>query len=86
MRAAGRLFLSAPRPGRLVSLDLDAWAGRPGVARYEPRLTPGTQVRPAENSGDRLAWAVLDCATPAELSALAAELRAGAGVVTAEGT
>ncbi|WP_406145192.1 ATP-grasp domain-containing protein [Streptomyces sp. NBC_01012] len=86
VRAAGSLFLSAPRPGRLVSLDLGPWAGRPDVARYEPRLAPGTQVRPAENSGDRLAWAVLDCATPEELGVLASELTRGAVVEIADGT
>ncbi|NEA13656.1 hypothetical protein G3I27_36860, partial [Streptomyces sp. SID10692] len=38
------------------------------------------RVRPAEDSGDRLAWAVLDCATPDALRALAAELVNGAVV------
>ncbi|MGQ4516207.1 ATP-grasp domain-containing protein [Streptomyces sp. DW26H14] len=80
VRAAGSLFLSAPGTGRLVSLSLAEWAGRPGVARYEARLAPGAHVRPAENSGDRLAWTVLDCATPDELRRLARELAAVAAV------
>ncbi|MFD3515437.1 ATP-grasp domain-containing protein [Streptomyces sp. NPDC058657] len=79
-RAAGSLFLSAERAGTLVSLGLDDWASSPGVARYDTRLDAGTRVRPAQNSGDRLAWAVLDCATPEELRQLVRRLVTGAVV------
>ncbi|OEJ97209.1 ATP-grasp domain-containing protein [Streptomyces thermolilacinus] len=80
VRSAGSLFLSSPGTGTLAALDLSAWAARPEVARHDTRLAPGTRVRPAENSGDRLAWAVLDCATPARTRALARELTAAAVV------
>lgn len=78
-RSAGSLFLSAPGTGTLASLDLSSWA-RPEVARHDARLAPGARVRPAENSGDRLAWAVLDCARPERMRALARELTAAAVV------
>ncbi|MFD3842025.1 ATP-grasp domain-containing protein [Streptomyces sp. NPDC058642] len=74
VRAAGSLFLSAPEMGRLTALDLAAWAARPGVAGHDARLAPGVQVRPAQNSGDRLAWAVLECPTGQELRLLAQRL------------
>ncbi|MER6222257.1 ATP-grasp domain-containing protein [Streptomyces sp900105755] len=78
VRAAGSLFLSAPQAGRLTELDLSAWAGRPDVVRHDARLAPGAQVRPAQNSGDRLAWAVLECPTGPELRLLAERLVAEA--------
>ncbi|MFJ6889581.1 ATP-grasp domain-containing protein [Streptomyces californicus] len=80
VRSAGSLFLSSTGSGTLAALDLSGWADRPDVARYDARLAPGARVRPAEDSGDRLAWAVLDCATPDALRALAAELVNGAVV------
>ncbi|MFI9121560.1 ATP-grasp domain-containing protein [Streptomyces bikiniensis] len=81
VRSAGSLFLSSPGTGTLAALDLSAWAARsPEVARHDARLAPGARVRPAEDSGDRLAWAVLDCATPDRMRALARELAAGAVV------
>ncbi|MFI2778343.1 ATP-grasp domain-containing protein [Streptomyces sp. ALB3] len=83
VRAAGSFFLTAPEAGTMVSLDLSDWAARPGVVRHGARLAPGTAVRPAENSGDRLAYAVLDCGDPAELQRLAAQVRSSARVVIA---
>lgn len=80
VRAAGSLFLSAPDAGRLTSLDLAAWAKLPEIAKHDARVQPGAQVRPAQNSGDRLAWAVLDCPTPRELRLLADRLVAEAVV------
>ncbi|WP_406456068.1 ATP-grasp domain-containing protein [Streptomyces sp. NBC_01622] len=74
VRAAGSLFLSAPEPGRLTALDLAAWAARPEVVKHDARLAPGVPVRPARNSGDRLAWAVLTCPTGPELRLLAERL------------
>ncbi|MCZ2526887.1 ATP-grasp domain-containing protein [Streptomyces sp. NPDC059506] len=84
VRSAGSLFLSSPGTGTLAALDLSAWAGRPEVARYDARLAPGARVRPAEDSGDRLAWAVLDCDSPGRMRELARELAAGAVVELAE--
>ncbi|WP_217254031.1 ATP-grasp domain-containing protein [Streptomyces sp. AC602_WCS936] len=84
VRSAGSLFLSAERTGTLLSLDLDDWGTRSGVAHYAARLAPGARVRPAESSGDRLAYAVLDCAEPQELRALTDELRRGARTDIAE--
>lgn len=83
VRSAGSLFLSADRTGTLTSLDLADWAGRREVVRHAPRLEPGARVRPAEDSGDRLAWAILDCATPREMRDLARHL-AGSAVVGIE--
>lgn len=74
VRAAGSLFLSAPEAGRLTALDLAAWVARPEVAGHDARLSPGARVRPAQNSGDRLAWAVLECSTGQELRLLAKRL------------
>jgi biotin carboxylase len=74
VRAAGSLFLSARETGRLTALDLAAWATRPEAAKHAPRFEPGVRVRPAQNSGDRLAWAVLDCSTAEELRMLAGRL------------
>ncbi|MFF8988914.1 ATP-grasp domain-containing protein [Streptomyces sp. NPDC014983] len=74
VRAAGSLFLSAPEPGRLATLGLAAWAARPEVAGHDARFAPGVRVRPAQNSGDRLAWAVLECPTGRELRLLAERL------------
>ncbi|WP_406727110.1 ATP-grasp domain-containing protein [Streptomyces sp. GD-15H] len=83
-RSAGSLFLGADRTGVLTSLDLTDWAGRSGVVRHAARLAPGAAVRPAENSGDRLAYAVLDCPGPAELTLLTEQLRASARVEITE--
>ncbi|MFE7181820.1 ATP-grasp domain-containing protein [Streptomyces erythrochromogenes] len=80
VRAAGSLFLSSPGAGTLAALDLSAWSALPEVARHDARLAPGARVRPAEDSGDRLAWAVLDCDTPDRLRSLARELVTGAVV------
>ncbi|MFE5888962.1 ATP-grasp domain-containing protein [Streptomyces sp. NPDC056462] len=79
-RSAGSLFLGADRAGVLASLDLTAWTALDQVVRHDARLAPGAAVRPAENSGDRLAYAVLDCSGPAELAALTERLRASARV------
>lgn len=84
VRSAGSLFLSAECAGTLVALDLADWASRSGVARYDIRLSPGTSVRPAESSGDRLAYAVLDCANAEEMRRLAEELRVSASCEIAE--
>ncbi|MFE7131551.1 ATP-grasp domain-containing protein [Streptomyces sp. NPDC057638] len=85
VRSAGSLFLSSPGTGTLAALDLSAWADRsPEVVRHDARLAAGARVRPAENSGDRLAWAVLDCATPDRMRALARELVAVAVVELTE--
>ncbi|MFX4290872.1 ATP-grasp domain-containing protein [Streptomyces bohaiensis] len=86
LRAAGSLFLSSPVSGRLAELDLSAWVGRPEVARHAPRLAAGAVVRPARDSGDRLAWAILDCATTDRLDDLARELVDTAGVHLAPGS
>ncbi|WP_051704821.1 ATP-grasp domain-containing protein [Streptomyces sp. NRRL S-455] len=80
IRSAGSLFLGAGRAGVLAALDLTDWAAQEGVVRHAARLAPGATVRPAENSGDRLAYAVLDCPGPTELAALAERLRAIARV------
>ncbi|MEV0963205.1 MULTISPECIES: ATP-grasp domain-containing protein [unclassified Streptomyces] len=79
-RSAGSLFLGAGRAGVLAALDVTDWAAREGVVHHAARMAPGAAVRPAENSGDRLAYAVLDCPDPTELAALAARLRAAARV------
>ncbi|MEU0099218.1 ATP-grasp domain-containing protein [Streptomyces sp. NPDC006267] len=75
VRSAGSLFLGAGRAGVLAALDLTDWETREGVVRHAARLAPGTAVRPAENSGDRLAYAVLTSSGPSELTALAARLK-----------
>ncbi|MDR7301220.1 ATP-grasp domain-containing protein [Haloactinomyces albus] len=85
-RSAGSLFLSAECAGTLVALDLADWASHSGVARYGIRLSAGTPVRPAESSGDRLAYAVLDCANAEEMRRLAEELRVSASCEIAEGS
>lgn len=79
-RSAGSLFLGADRAGILTALDLSDWAAQEDVVHHAARLAPGTAVRPAENSGDRLAYAVLACPGAAELAARAERLRATAHV------
>lgn len=79
-RSAGSLFLGTDRAGVLAALDLSDWAAQKDVVHHAARLAPGTAVRPAENSGDRLAYAVLACPEATELVSLAERLRATARV------
>jgi biotin carboxylase len=71
-RSAASVFLSADAAGTLAELDLSAWADLPGMVRFDARLAPGAAVRPAESSGDRLAYAVLESDGPAALQDLVA--------------
>ncbi|MEU3430504.1 ATP-grasp domain-containing protein [Streptomyces gardneri] len=76
LRHTGSAFVVADREGVLESARETEWSTWPGVSRHGLDATPGAPVRPPRSSADRLAWALLDCATPEEREALVNRLRA----------
>jgi biotin carboxylase len=67
-RHTASLFLVAGRPGTVVPPHADELAAVPGVFRSGLRQTPGSVVAPPRSSGDRVAFALIDCATRADLN------------------
>ncbi|MGW5973426.1 ATP-grasp domain-containing protein [Streptomyces sp. NPDC055186] len=71
-RTAGVLFLPAPAPGRIVSVDgVEAAADQPEVVRVGQKKHAGDVVAGLHSSGDRVAHALLLADTPAEVDAAA---------------
>ncbi|MGV9691976.1 ATP-grasp domain-containing protein [Streptomyces sp. NPDC003444] len=75
-RYTGSAFVVADREGVLESAHETRWSTWPGVVRHGLDAAPGTPVRPPRSSADRLAWALLDCATPEEREELVTRLGA----------
>jgi hypothetical protein len=75
-RAAGTVYLTADQSGTLDSLDLQEWSTVPEVVRSYALQDPGDLVGPPESSDDRLAYAVVDCASHDDLLSVSAHLRA----------
>ncbi|WP_433544883.1 ATP-grasp domain-containing protein [Streptomyces sp. CA-294286] len=71
-RAAGVLFLPAPRPGRLTAVDgVEAAQERPDVVRVGQKKHAGDVLTGLHSSGDRVAHALLLADTPAEVDSAA---------------
>jgi biotin carboxylase len=74
-RFAGSCYVAADRVGVLESLRHEEWSTWPGVVATGVDAQPGALVGPPRSSADRLGWAVLDCDTHEELTALVARLQ-----------
>jgi biotin carboxylase len=77
-RAAGAVYLTADQTGTLEHLDLHEWSTVPEVVRNYALQDPGDPVGPPKSSDDRLAYAIVDCASHEDLLSVAAYLRASA--------
>ncbi|MFI2372385.1 ATP-grasp domain-containing protein [Streptomyces sp. NPDC018833] len=75
-RTAGVLFLPAPRPGRIVSVDgTQEAADRPEVLRVGQKKHAGDIVAGLHSSGDRVAHVLLLADSPADVDAAAEAVR-----------
>jgi biotin carboxylase len=78
-RAAGVVFVSAPRPGRIAAVDAAA-ADRPEVVRFGQKRHAGDEVGGLRSSGDRVGYALLAAEDAGTVAAAAAAVRAGVQV------
>lgn len=78
-RAAGVVFVSAPRPGRIAAVDAAA-ASLPETVRFGQRRHVGDEVGGLRSSGDRVGYALLAAPDVAAVAAAAATVRANVTV------
>ncbi|SDP96901.1 Biotin carboxylase [Actinopolyspora xinjiangensis] len=74
-RTAGTVYLAADQSGTLESLDLQDWSTFPEVIRSYALQEPGSLVGPPVSSEDRLAYAVVNCASHDDLLSVSTRLR-----------
>ncbi|PNL17688.1 ATP-grasp domain-containing protein [Micrococcus sp. FDAARGOS_333] len=77
----GTCFLVAPRQGTLRAINWGEWTQSSDLLRHGERISPGTPVRPAESSADRVAYAIVRAADDEQLTAWLRDLLDPARVI-----